>query len=72
MKSDPTKNVKNAESCSSWFFKPSQSVDRKSHLIFCPAAAKWLKGTQNRLEIGSHFPDDREFAPTAARTGLPG
>jgi hypothetical protein len=50
----------------------AKSVSRSkisSHLIFCPAAAKWLKGTQNRLEIGSHFPDDREFAPTA-RTAL--
>ena len=55
---------------SSWFFKASQSVDRKSHLIFCPAAAaKWLKGMQNRLEIGRHILDDVKFAHTS-RTGL--
>ena len=74
MKSDWTKNVKNAASCTSVHGFSSQVSQSIENLIsfFAQAAAKWLKGTQNRLEIGSHFPDDREFAPTAARTGLPG
>ena len=69
MKSNRTKNVKNAESCTSVHGFSSQVSQSIENLIsfFAHAAAKWLKGTQNRLEIGSHFPDDREFAPTAAR-----
>ena len=69
MKSDRTKNVKNAESCTSVHGFSSQVSQSIENLIsfFAHAAAKWLKGTQNRLEIGSHFPDDREFAPTARK-----
>ena len=70
MKSDRTKNVKNAASCTSVHGFPSQvsqSIENLISFFALSAAAKWLKGTQNRLEIGSHFPDDREFAPTARK-----